>query len=463
MDIKRLALALFIIFLTNSQVDAATISWNYSGGGSWNTSTNWTPSRVPDAGDDAVINIASAGTITVDSNSIVNTLTLSGGCKIVLSADKLYISSGPLRVFVTSATGQGNLSTWADAGGQTGLAAGDAVCQAAADNAGLPGTFKAWLSDDTSDAYCRVHNLTGRKSANCGQPSLPTSAGPWVRTDGFPFGGPIQNILSPYGIVYAPVRYDEFGDAVTGSFYYFTNTGVTGELASSSPCTNWTTSGTNFVLFGEAEETVYDWTDSLANRVNANFCSYSRHLLCFQTGSGPALPGHSSTGKKIFVTSVSGSGNLYTWADSGGLTGIAAGNHICQARASAAGFANAAHFKAWLSDSTIDARDRITSDGPWVRLDGVKVADNKADLIDGKLFTAISMTETNVYGGYLAFTGTYNTGTKAFSHCSNWTSSVSTDDGYRGLASDAGNNWSYFDSYHACGITSSRLYCIEDE
>ncbi|HEX7318727.1 MAG TPA: hypothetical protein VF399_00005, partial [bacterium] len=55
---------------------------------------------------------------------------------------------------------------------------------------------------DTDDAYCRVHNLTGKKSANCGQPALPASAGPWVRMDGFPFGGPIDNILSPNGIVY---------------------------------------------------------------------------------------------------------------------------------------------------------------------------------------------------------------------------------------------------------------------
>ena len=36
------------------------------------------------------------------------------------------------QMFVTSVTGTGNLSTWADAGGFTGLDAGDAICQARA-------------------------------------------------------------------------------------------------------------------------------------------------------------------------------------------------------------------------------------------------------------------------------------------------------------------------------------------
>jgi len=106
------------------------------------------------------------------------------------------------KVFVTSVSGNGNISTWADAGGKTGLAAADAVCQARANAAGLPGIFKAWLSDGNDDAYCRVHNLTGKISANCGQSSLPASAGPWVRMDGFPFGARIDQLLN--GTVYSP-------------------------------------------------------------------------------------------------------------------------------------------------------------------------------------------------------------------------------------------------------------------
>ncbi|MBI5194666.1 MAG: Ig-like domain-containing protein [Nitrospirae bacterium] len=91
--------------------------------------------------------------------------------------------------FVTSGRGNGNLSTWADAGEKTGIAAGDTICQARANAAGLSGTYAAWLSDSTNDAYCHIHNLTGKKADNCGQTTLPAEAGPWLRMDGLPFRG----------------------------------------------------------------------------------------------------------------------------------------------------------------------------------------------------------------------------------------------------------------------------------
>ena len=62
--------------------------------------------------------------------------------------------------FVTSAMGNGNLSTWPDAvtAGASGIDAGDAICRKRAELAGLanPQNFVAWLSDANSDAYCRL-------------------------------------------------------------------------------------------------------------------------------------------------------------------------------------------------------------------------------------------------------------------------------------------------------------------
>jgi hypothetical protein len=138
--------------------------------------------------DDGAVEGPHTSTIThasssSDSNYNGNTIN-----SVVVNISDNDISSAANVVFVTSVTGDGNLGSWADAGGNTGLAAGDAICQARANAAGLTGTFVAWLSDDNNDAYCRVHNLTGKKASNCGQGSLPESAGPWVRTDGFPFG-----------------------------------------------------------------------------------------------------------------------------------------------------------------------------------------------------------------------------------------------------------------------------------
>ena len=69
--------------------------------------------------------------------------------------------------------------------------------------AGLKGTFVAWLSDDNDDAYCRIHLLTGKKSANCGKAVLPVNAGPWLRTDGFPFADRIDKLVESWHGLYA--------------------------------------------------------------------------------------------------------------------------------------------------------------------------------------------------------------------------------------------------------------------
>ena len=127
------------------------------------------------------------------------------------------------------------------------------------------------------------------------------------------------------------------------------------------------------------------------------------------------------------MTSVIGDGNLgggVAWtAYAGGKTGIAAGDSICQTLASNAGLINAAKFKAWLSDSTpTNAIDRLTSNGPWYRLDGVKVAGSKADLTTAPLFTAITYTETGQYFWYFAvWTGTDAYGHPTANTCSDWT------------------------------------------
>lgn len=365
-----------------------------------------------------------------------------------------------LLVFVTSVSGDGDLNSWADAGGNTGLAAGDAICQARASAAGLTGTFVAWLSDSNNDAYCRVHNLAGKKSANCGQGTLPVAAGPWIRTDSFPFSETIDQLLG--GKVYVPVRYDEFGNLFSVNSFYFTNTYNDGTVHPSDPssCSNWTNNSSSAIAGGGATDlTSGMWTNHYYYSCSAT----SPRLLCMQTGVGPSLPSFASTGKKVFLASVSGNGNLSTWADAGGNTGLAAGDAICQARAAAVGLANAADFKAWLSSSTVDAKDRLISDGPWVRLDGVNVANNKADLIDGSLFTSISQTEAGYYlGNYGVWTGTGSDGVKSADTCSDWTSASNAVLGEMGIAGNAGSGWSAPGGGARCDGTYLHLYCLED-
>ena len=131
--------------------------------------------------------------------------------------------------------------------------------------------------------------------------------------------------------------------------------------------------------------------------------------------------------KIVFVTSTLHTGNL------GGLAGADA---ICNARAQAAALPGT--YKAWLSTSGVNGTPatRFTqSSVPYFTVNGVKVVDNWADLIDGTLDSPINVTET---GGPppdstapcehadSVWTNTKANGTldDPIRSCSNWTSTI---------------------------------------
>ena|GEM_PF-6527591 len=93
----------------------------------------------------------------------------------------------------------------------------------------------------------------------------------------------------------------------------------------------------------------------------------------------------------VFVTNLTFNGNL------GGNQGA---DQICNSMAGAAGLNG--NYKAWLSTSEIfssgeDARDHLTHSGmPYVRTDGVQVADNWIDLTDGQLDAPITVDENGM-------------------------------------------------------------------
>ncbi|MGD0022821.1 MAG: hypothetical protein ABSC54_11035, partial [Smithellaceae bacterium] len=344
-------------------------------------------------------------------------------------------NSEPLTVFVTSVSGHGNLSQWPDAlaVSATGVTAGDAVCQARATAAGLSGKFVAWLSDSTTDAYCHVQGFTGTISGtnpNCGQAALPVAAGPWVRTDGYPFANTIDKLINN-GQVYAPVRYDETGTLVA-NFFYFTGTASSGATTANT-CSDWTDStNSSNTTFGASDGTTDFWTS-----YGDTGCSVTDHLLCFQTGTGGALSGPTrpASAKRVFVTSLTYKG--------GDLGSVGGGDLICQTLAAAASIPNAANFRAWLSDGFNNAKDRLTTSpgGPWYRLDGVKIAHDKTALAIVPLFTAITRDETGAYNSNSVWTGTDPTGSKTADHCVNWTSSSGGDHGTSGIETESNSGW----------------------
>lgn len=366
-----------------------------------------------------------------------------------------------LKMFVTSAAGSGDLHSWNINGwspAKKGIDAGDEICQHLADKASLKGTFRAWLSDDNNDAYCRMHNLTGKVSSNCSRTIIPVEAGPWVRTDGSPFSETIEKILFPDYNIYLPARYDESGKPLAAGTQYFTNTKLRGVKNFDAPCDNWTNSANQGILgVGSVGLTGESWTFSSAD----NFCTNNNmHLVCFRTDKGAGLPTFStiSGAKKIFVTSATGNGNLSTWPQAGGKTGIEAADAICQKLARNARFETT--FKAWISDDSINAKDRITGKGPWVRPDGILIANNKDDLLDGSLNAPINLTEARQYIGDTlgsVWTGSNENGTKTSNNCGNW-SGIKIGDQGQAINADAGWSVRFNDG---CDGNESHLYCFE--
>ena len=153
-------------------------------------------------------------------------------------------------------------------------------------------------------------------------------------------------------------------------------------------------------------------------------------------------------------------GNLGAWPEAGSATGLAAGDAICQVLAANAGLHAPESFVAWLSDVSEDARDRITGNGPWVRLDGVVIAQDKSELTNtGLIQSTIHVTETHQYESARVFTGSSYLGYVTSDHCINWTSGTIHEASY----GDSGHShvaWSHAGS-QACS-EQSRLYCFSN-
>ena len=362
----------------------------------------------------------------------------------------------PLVAFITSVKGTGDLSTWADAGGETGIDAGDTICQARAAAAGLtlPLKFVAWLSDSSDDAYCRIHGLTGKKADKCGEDALPAYAGPWLRTDGYPFGGIIEELLN--GLVLTTLSMDEYGNPTTEGTVFTASAGG-GQISSSSPvpCNDWTLSSSDSVGIGGARLTGNRWSSN-----GTGACHIAKPLYCLQSGIGDPLPSLPMEGALAFVTSTTGKGRLQDWAEAGGETGVDAGDAICQARASAAGYANPSHFLAWLSDDQEHAADRFTYDGPWIRPDGMPVASSLADLTDGTLFAPLNRREDGYYNSaQWAWTGSSEDGLYTSQDCDHWASDSDTFNGTRGFTIAAKDYWTDSGWDEPCDGTRA-LYCF---
>lgn len=151
----------------------------------------------------------------------------------------------------------------------------------------------------------------------------------------------------------------------------------------------------------------------------------------------------------VFATSTRHDGNL------GGPEGADA---ICAERASDAGLPGT--FRAWLSTPSVSAAERLqASTIPYRRTDGVLVAADWNDLIDGELAAPIHRDE---YGEPISgdvWTGTTPDGALAEVGCAGFVSASDADTGLCGNSNLDNTRWTA-NLEPAC-TTRLRLYCFE--
>jgi hypothetical protein len=162
-------------------------------------------------------------------------------------------AGGPCRVFLSSTRYDGNLG---------GLSGADAKCQGLAEEANLPGTYKAWLSDSTSSPSSRF---------------LP-STGPYRLINGTTIAANFTDLTD--GTLLAPIDVTETGGGVGSSIGVWTHTLSNGNARGDAEghCANWSSSAPGAVgNYGHATRLSLEWTD-----VSEAGCSNFFHLYCVQ-------------------------------------------------------------------------------------------------------------------------------------------------------------------------------------
>lgn len=194
---------------------------------------------------------------------------------------------------------------------------------------------------------------------------------------------------------------------------------------------------------------------------------------------------------RAFATSTSGSGDLHTWPEvaGSGLTGLAAADAICQARAAAGGLETPEAFVAWLSDRDDDAYCRVfglhgrradhcglaedpVGAGPWLRSDGVPFAATiESALADNVVYSPLSVDESGdpLTAPFESFTatdldGSFITKFDNLPDCDRWTSTnplpLTGSSPALGSNFAAGGDWT-FDGHGASCASAHHLVCLQ--
>jgi hypothetical protein len=328
--------------------------------------------------------------------------------------------SGPLPnyVFVTSTR---HLPTTFG----TDLSGADAICNMRAMEAGIGGTYVAWLSTTTIDARTRLAGARG-----------------WIRTDGKPFVDTVEDLVTTSRIYY-PLDHDENGVLVSAE-NVVTGTDDAGNMLPN--CADYTDQAQT-IYFGSVEGTAHAWTHE-----SSVSCTMTSRIYCFGIDRDVTLTVPTSTGRIAFLTT----GSFIP--DPGGL---ATADNLCATEAAAAGITDRT-FRALLATTTASAISRVSLSGPtWVRTDGIPIADTPTDLFNGNMLAPLNVTAGKTYRITQAFAGATNVASTsgAVQNCSNWT--TSTGNGNVGLPSYISGYFFYDNLQQPACATGRGIYCLE--
>ncbi len=307
-----------------------------------------------------------------------------------------------------------------------GFGPADAACQAAANQAGLAGSYVAWLSTSTTNAIDRLAGARG-----------------WVRPDGAPFADTAADIAA--GKMFYPPMLDENG--VLSGALPMTGTLGNGTVDSGLTCGDYTLT-TGSIRGGESGATSGTFTDA---KSYAACNQAATDVYCFGTSLATPVAPMPVTGRRAFVST--------PWGPGSGLSGADA---HCQSDAVAAGLSG--QYAAVLASPTTAAAARFDTTGAtWVRLDGVALAATAPEVMASAIAAPLNVTSTGAYVGFgttniwtgaLTPTDTNNTKT-----CNDWTVGTAAQQSL--IAAPEVVGW-FVNPYtgSSCNGTAS-LYCFE--
>ena len=316
-----------------------------------------------------------------------------------------------------------------------GLAGADAQCQALADDAGLAGTYVAWLSDSTTDAVDRLADARG-----------------WRRPDGLPFADDVDDIVA--GRVWYPLLVDETGTANAQPRFVLTATNPVGTLHGPSTCDDWDyynpLAPPEFVAVGRSDHNAGFWTSG-----GAGNCQGSYALYCFGIDHAHA------------VTLDVPDDARYAFVSSGGLppqSGLEGADDLCDADAADAGLPGT--YLALLAPDGASAMSRFsTDDGPWVLPSGVSLAETAADFADDTRLSPISQTAdaTPLELVFTIWSGASTTATAGTmdNSCEEWTVTTGFGLGTVSWVGVLADPW-FGDLYPACDDEAVRVFCLQE-